>query len=141
MRAREAPSPRGGKAITYPGPKSPVKEPKLNADALIAGAGPVGLSLAAALTQAGLRVIILEASGELSSEARASTFHPPTLEMFAEWGVADQVIAHGRRIDRLQFWERASRELVADFDYQLIAKDTPTHSVFNARKVSPLASS
>ena len=102
-----------------------MKEQELSADVLIAGAGPVGLSLAAALTQAGLRVIVLEAGSELSTEARASTFHPPTLEMFAEWGVADQVIAHGRRIDRLQFWERASREMVADFDYQLIAPDTP----------------
>ena len=81
-------------------PDSTMKEPKLNADVLIAGAGPVGLSLAAALTQAGLRVVILEAAGDLSSEARASTLHPPTLEMFAEWGVADRARRPQRRYRR-----------------------------------------
>lgn len=93
-------------------------------DVVVAGAGPVGLSLAAALTLAGVRVVVLEAGNDLSTEARASTFHPPTLEMFADWGVADALIARGKKIDRLQFWERASRELIADFNYRLIANDT-----------------
>jgi 3-(3-hydroxy-phenyl)propionate hydroxylase len=92
---------------------------------LIAGAGPVGLSLAAALVTKGIEVELFEAEPALSDEARASTFHPPTLEMFAEWGVLDAVLARGKRIDRLQFWERTTRELVADFDYALLAADTP----------------
>lgn len=73
----------------------------------------------------GLPAQVFEALPELSPEARASTFHPPTLEMFAEWGVIDPVLAQGHKVGRLQYWERATRHLVADFDYALIAGDTP----------------
>ncbi len=91
---------------------------------VIAGAGPVGLSLGLALSRAGIDVEIVEREAGLGKEARASTLHPPTLEMFAEWGVLQSLLARGRRIRRLQYWERASRRLVADFSYRLIEKDT-----------------
>ena len=48
---------------------------------LIAGAGPVGLVAAAALARRNVPVTVLEASASLSEESRASTFHPPTLDM------------------------------------------------------------
>ena len=54
---------------------------------VIAGAGPVGLTAALALAQRGIAVTVLEAGDELAAESRASTFHPPTLEMLAELGV------------------------------------------------------
>jgi 3-(3-hydroxy-phenyl)propionate hydroxylase len=98
---------------------------KATTDILIAGAGPVGLSLAIALARQGIAVTVLEKEAELSRDARASTIHPPTLEMFTEWGFGAEVIAKGRVIDRLQFWERSRRELVAEFPYSLIANDTP----------------
>jgi 3-(3-hydroxy-phenyl)propionate hydroxylase len=92
---------------------------------LIAGAGPVGLSLATALTRHGIRVEVFEVLPTLAEEARASTLHPATLELFERWGVADEILRRGRRIDRLQYWDRRSRRLLADFSYQLIAGDTP----------------
>jgi len=92
---------------------------------LIAGAGPVGLSLALALTRRGLAVRVREAQPALGNEARASTWHPPTLEMLRDWGVADAVIARGFRVNRLQYWERETRTRVAEFDYARIARDTP----------------
>jgi 3-(3-hydroxy-phenyl)propionate hydroxylase len=92
---------------------------------LISGAGPVGLSLGLALAQKGVRVEVFEAEPELSDEMRASTIHASTLEMFARWGVADQVIARGHKIDLLQFWERERRQKIAEFPYSLIAGDTP----------------
>ncbi|NTU82082.1 MAG: NAD(P)-binding protein [Chloroflexales bacterium] len=92
---------------------------------LIVGAGPVGLSLALALARAGIRAQVFEALPELSAEARASTFHPPSLELFAAWGVVDQMLARGHRVERLLYWERATRQLVAAFDYAQIAADTP----------------
>lgn len=93
-------------------------------DILIVGAGPVGLSLALALSRLGISVQVFETLPELSSEARASTFHPPTLEMFAEWGVLDELLAYGYRVNEMQYWERETRELVASFDYSSIAADT-----------------
>lgn len=92
---------------------------------IIVGAGPVGLSLATALINQGIAVQVFEQCAELSPEARASTFHPRTLEMFAEWDVLDKVLEQGYRVDYLQFWERENRELIAQFDYTAIAADTP----------------
>jgi 3-(3-hydroxy-phenyl)propionate hydroxylase len=92
---------------------------------LIAGAGPVGLSLALALSRASIPAEVFEMDAELNTQIRASTFHPKTLEMFQEWGVADEIIQHGYKVNRLQYWERAPRRLIADFDYACIADDTP----------------
>lgn len=92
---------------------------------IIVGAGPVGLSLAVALHHKGIPFVVYEALAELSTEARASTFHPPTLEMFAEWGVIDEVLRCGHRVDKLQFWERSTLEMIAEFDYSHIQGDTP----------------
>ncbi len=96
----------------------------MNVDVVIAGAGPVGMSLALALARVGISVIVLEKLGELSREARASTIHPPTLEFFDEIGIIEDILNSGLRIERLQFWERETREMVADFPYALIKNDT-----------------
>jgi 3-(3-hydroxy-phenyl)propionate hydroxylase len=91
---------------------------------LIAGAGPVGLSLALALSRAGIPAEVFEMDAELNTQIRASTFHPKTLEMFKEWGVVDEIIQHGYKVDQLQYWERTPRNLVADFNYSAIVGDT-----------------
>lgn len=92
---------------------------------LIAGAGPVGLSLALALARRGIPVEVFEKETELADEERASTIHPPTLEYLQEWGVLDPVLAAGAKVDRLQYRERDPDRIIASFDYSLIAGDTP----------------
>jgi len=91
---------------------------------LIIGAGPVGLSLALALSRAGIPAEVFEADAELNTQIRASTFHPKTLEMFETWGIADEIIKHGYKVDQLQYWERAPRRLIADFRYASVSNDT-----------------
>jgi len=91
---------------------------------LIVGAGPVGLSLALALSRNGIDVEVFEAEDDLSSEMRASTVHASTLEMFEEWGVVDKLLEAGKVSDRLQFWERGIRKKIAEFSFSLIAGDT-----------------
>src|SRR5579884_1703338 len=61
----------------------------------IAGAGPVGLFAAAQLVAADIPVTVFEAGAELNRQSRASTFHPPTLDMLAKVGVAEELIARG----------------------------------------------
>src|SRR5688500_339635 len=61
----------------------------------IVGAGPVGLVLALRLATLGVPSLVLEAEADISEELRASTFHPPTLDMLEELGVAEGLIAQG----------------------------------------------
>ena len=54
---------------------------------LIAGGGPVGLTAALCLADAGIRVRLFEAEPDIVEELRASTFHPPTLDMLERFGI------------------------------------------------------
>ena len=90
---------------------------------LIAGAGPVGLVAAANLCRYGVPVTVLEANADLSEESRASTFHPPTLDMLDRLGVADPLIAQGLIAPQFQY--RSKRDgLFAQFDFKAIADAT-----------------
>jgi len=62
---------------------------------IIAGAGPVGLVAAMLLAEAKIPVTIVEAEDDISDDLRASTFHPPTLDMLDAYGVTGQLLAEG----------------------------------------------
>jgi len=86
---------------------------------LIAGAGPVGLVAAAHLVRRGIPVTVFEASADLSEESRASTFHPPTLDMLADLGAADDLIEQGLTAPKFQY--RSKRDgVIAEFDFAAI---------------------
>jgi 3-(3-hydroxy-phenyl)propionate hydroxylase len=90
---------------------------------LIAGAGPVGLVAAASLVRGGVPVTVFEAGPDLSEESRASTFHPPTLDMLAALGAAAPLIAQGLTAPRFQY--RSKRHgVLASFDFAAIADVT-----------------
>lgn len=90
---------------------------------LIAGAGPVGLAAAAALVRRDVPVTVLEAGADLSRESRASTFHPPTLDMLDELGVAQSLIGQGLKAPQFQY--RSTRYgLMGQFDFAGIADST-----------------
>jgi len=87
---------------------------------LIAGAGPVGLTAAAFLVKQGIPVTVFEAGHELSLESRASTFHPPTLDMLSEVGAAEALISGGLKAPYVQY--RSKRDgIIAQFDFGEIA--------------------
>src|SRR5678809_1585031 len=73
---------------------------------LIAGAGPVGMVAAANLVRRGVPVTVLEANAALSDESRASTFHPPTLDMLHDLGAAEALIAQGLIAPQFQYRTR-----------------------------------
>ena len=90
---------------------------------LIVGAGPVGLTLAWRLAEAGLNVRVFEADDEISDQLRASTFHPPTLDMFAAAGITAELIAQGRKTPTWQIRMHQTGER-AEFDLAVISADT-----------------
>ncbi len=92
-------------------------------DVVIAGAGPVGLSAALALGQAGRSVVLVTDGPGLSTESRASTFHAPTLEILAELGLADEVVRRGLKAPEFQFRDRGGG-VVASFDMSELADVT-----------------
>lgn len=65
------------------------------AEVLIVGAGPVGLCLALALDQQGVRVRIIDKEPSFSGESKAVTLQPRTLEIFQTLGVADRLMKDG----------------------------------------------
>lgn len=87
---------------------------------IIAGSGPAGSTLALALGQAGLPVILLEKDAQLPVDLRASTFHPPSLDMLDDLGVAKDMIAAGLPVSRYQYRDKVSGD-VAEFDMSVIA--------------------
>lgn len=89
----------------------------------IAGAGPVGLAAAANLVQAGVPVTVFEAGSGLSEESRASTFHPPTLDMLERLGAAKPLIAKGLIAPSFQYRSRR-HGILAQFDFGAIADAT-----------------
>ena len=90
---------------------------------LIAGAGPVGLVAAANLVRHGIPVTVFEGGPDLSTESRASTFHPPTLDMLAGLDVVKPLIAQGLMAPKFQYRNRQDG-LIAQFDFGDIADAT-----------------
>jgi 3-(3-hydroxy-phenyl)propionate hydroxylase len=90
---------------------------------LIAGAGPVGLVAAAHLARGGVPVTVFEAGPDLSEESRASTFHPPTLDMLHALGAAEPLIAQGLKAPTFQYRTK-KHGVLARFDFAAIADAT-----------------
>ena len=90
---------------------------------VIIGAGPVGLVAACLLVDEGIPVTIIESCPDLPRDLRASTFHPPTLDMLERFGVVKPMIEQGLICPTWQFRDRADG-VVAEFDLSLLQGET-----------------
>lgn len=66
------------------------------------GAGPTGLTTALAAVRSGLRVRIIDQRSERSPHSKALVTHARTMEIFANLGIADDVLAAGSKLRTLQ---------------------------------------
>lgn len=80
---------------------------------VVAGAGPVGSVAAAYLARKGIDVILCEQGADAAQDLRASTFHPPTLEMLDELDVTDKLIEMGLKAPVYHWRDRRSGETLA----------------------------
>ena len=91
---------------------------------LVAGGGPVGVIAALALARQGIPVHVFEAEARVNDSPRAATTHAATLEMLAGLGLVDEVIARGLIEPKFRIWDRARREVIAEFDFGVLSNDT-----------------
>src|SRR5687767_13047449 len=91
---------------------------------IVVGAGPVGTVAALACSRFGLNVLLLEKEGRVDDSPRASTTQPPTLEILAELGLIDEYLRVGLVARTFQFWDRATLQLVAEFDFERLQGET-----------------
>jgi 2-polyprenyl-6-methoxyphenol hydroxylase-like FAD-dependent oxidoreductase len=90
---------------------------------VVVGAGPVGMTAAAALAHAGVPVVVVELNPEPRPDWRASTFHAATLELLETIDITEQMHAEGLVVPTYQFRDRRDG-LVAEFDFRLLADET-----------------
>jgi len=99
--------------MTHPGRDSVV----------IIGAGPVGLVTTALLIGAGIPVTLIETCNVLPHDLRASTFHPPTLDMLECFGVVGTMIEQGLICPIWQFRDR-KEGVIATFELSRLQSET-----------------
>jgi 3-(3-hydroxy-phenyl)propionate hydroxylase len=90
---------------------------------VVAGAGPVGCVAATYLAQQGIDVLLAEAGPDAARDLRASTFHPPTLEMLDDLGVAPRLLEMGLKAPIYHWRDRKTGEVLS-FDLAEIADAT-----------------
>ena len=91
------------------------------------------------LAQRDVPVTVVEQEPALTTDLRAGSFHPPTLEALAALGVTEDFLKIGIRVPRWQIRDRRTG-VVAEFDLGLIADVTPYPYRFHCEqfKLTPL---
>jgi 3-(3-hydroxy-phenyl)propionate hydroxylase len=90
---------------------------------VVVGAGPVGSLAAFLMARAGIPVTLLEAEAGLVEDYRASTVHPPTLDLLEECGVSAALVEMGLVAPLMQYRDRRDGK-IAEFDSSLLKNDT-----------------
>jgi 2-polyprenyl-6-methoxyphenol hydroxylase-like FAD-dependent oxidoreductase len=106
----------------------------------IVGAGPTGLALAVTLASAGVDFVVVDRLAEGANTSRAAVVHARTLEVLAELGAAEQLLARGVPITRFAVHDGSRRLLTVPFDrlptpypFTLMVPQYETEAVLLAR--------
>lgn len=91
---------------------------------VIAGGGPVGVVTALALARQGLDVQLFEAEARVNDSPRAATTHAATLEILDDLGLVEEVTRRGLIEPKFRIWDRASRTIIAEFNFGVLKNDT-----------------
>jgi 2-polyprenyl-6-methoxyphenol hydroxylase-like FAD-dependent oxidoreductase len=82
-------------------------------EVLIVGAGPTGMTAAIELKRAGMQPRIVDKSDHMARYSQALVVQARTLEQFQRYGIADEMMAHGRKLHEAKFY--SDGKLIVDF--------------------------
>ncbi len=91
---------------------------------LIAGGGPIGTVTGLRLAQLGIPVTVFDRLDKPAEDHRAATLQPSTLDLFETVGLTDEIIRLGLKSPVFQWRDRVTGNVVAEFDYGLLARDS-----------------
>lgn len=92
-------------------------------DVIVVGGGPVGLLVAYLCGEAGVETRLFETTTEPAEDLRATSFHPPTLDMLAQFGITAELISKGLICPAWEIRDLTTGER-AVFDLSVIKADT-----------------
>ncbi len=87
--------------------------PTHSTQVLVCGAGPVGSVAAYSLASQGIDACLIDALADCAIDMRASTLHPPTLDMLAELGLLETLEDQGLRAPVYHYRNRRTGEILA----------------------------
>jgi 2-polyprenyl-6-methoxyphenol hydroxylase-like FAD-dependent oxidoreductase len=119
---------------------NPTPPDQFDADVLIVGAGPTGLTLAAALAARGVRTRVIDRLVEGANTSRAAVVHARTLEVLEPLGVSAALIERGLQAQRFTIRDRdrvlvpiAFDKLPTRYPYTLMLSQAVTEQVLLKR--------
>ena len=92
-------------------------------EVLVVGAGPVGLVAAVFLQQHGVRVAVVDMHQRTTQHSYALAIHPRTLRVLDEAGLSTPLIAAGRTLRTVAYYQGRDRH--AEIDYSALASRHP----------------
>lgn len=91
--------------------------------ALIIGAGPTGLTMAAELARHGIKSRIIDKASTPSKASKAFAIHARTLELFENIGIIQDILEHGNRVHGFCVYNQG--KVVAELKMDLLESKYP----------------
>lgn len=83
---------------------------KREIQALVVGAGPVGLLTALSLARRGVEVAVIDEQHRTAARTYACALHPRSLEILEEAGVLAELSERGQRLDVVAYYDGSARQ-------------------------------